>query len=480
MSLEEAPSPLPFRVAFGLLLAAHALLYFRHDLIGQLWIDPPFHFTYYGFAWIAPWPGFGMYLHLAAMALCGLALAFGIFPRLSALLAGLGLTYVFLLEQALYLNHVYLLCLVCFLMALVPRPPAASRLSIRLLQFQICVVYFFAGVAKLNGDWLRGEPVRSWLAAAGAPHSEAVVYFVAYGGLLFDLSIVPLLLWRRTRVLALLLSLFFHLSNAYLFPLGVFPWFMLAATTLFLPRSWLHRRVPRIADRLAPSIEAPPAARVGARWRWLLVGGFAATQLLLPLRHHLYPGDVAWTEEGHRFAWRMRVKEKLGSAHFRVRPVGSEHEFWLDGRADLREWQIDAMVNRPDMILQYAHYLRDRLGSELGREVEVRCDSRVSLNGRPFAPLIDPDIDLAAEPRTLSAARWIVRDPDAARWTRSIDESTRTTIHQTAWDVAGSMKLARNAFPAGRSAGSAVECRSFLAKRRFTACHARSKTKTTL
>jgi hypothetical protein len=415
-----------FRIAFGVILVGHSLLYFRHDLIGQLWIQPSFHFTYFGFGWVRPWPGLGMYLHLALVAVCGLLVALGLWYRVAALLAGVGMSYVFLLEQALYLNHVYLLCLVCFLMAFVPahrigsldalrrtelRTPTVPRWSLGLLQIQIGLVYVYAGLAKLNGDWLAGEPVRLWLQERGAQtpllFSEPVVYLVAYGGLLFDLSIVPLLLWRRTRAVALILAVLFHLANAWAFPLGVFPWFMLAATTLLLPPSWPRRFLRRFSS--APSVEVepvptPPRVR---RVRWALLAIYVAIQLLVPLRHHLYPGDVAWTEEGHRFAWRMRVRDKVGAASFRVRLAGGTTEFTIDGRADLREWQIGAMVNRPDMILQYAHHLRDRLGRELGRPVEVRVESLVSLNGRPYLALINPEIDLGAEPRTLAPADWI-------------------------------------------------------------------------
>jgi len=407
-----------FRAAFGVVIVCHALLYFRHDLIGQLWIEPSFHFTYLGFGWVRPWPGVGMYLHVALLATCGLLLAAGVWSRIAALLAGLALSYLFLLEQALYLNHVYLLCLTCFLMACAP------RLSLGLLRFQFGLVYVYAGLAKLNGDWLAGEPIRMWLEQRGQATpmetlltSEAVVYLVAWGGLLFDLSIVPLLLWRRTRVAALILAAVFHLSIAWLFPLGVFPWFMLAATTLLLPRDWPRRVLRRFGTTQAGTVETRPIPSRSRRMRFVLIGTYAAIQLLLPLRHHLYPGDVAWTEEGHRYAWRMRVKDKVGAARFRVRLAGGTTEFTVDPATELRDWQVEAMVNRPDMILQYAYRLRDRMSHELGRSVEVRVDSLVSLNGRPYRRMIDPEVDLAVEPRTLASAGWI----EGASSTSAID-----------------------------------------------------------
>jgi hypothetical protein len=407
-----------FRIAFGSMIVWHALAYFRHDLIGQLWIRPPFHFTYYGFSWVRPWPGAGMYVHVALLGLCGLLVAAGLGYRIAALLAGLGLTYLFLLEQALYLNHVYLLCLVCFLMACVPahclasldsrlRPALRSatvpRWALGLLQLQIAIVYVYAGVAKLNGDWLAGEPVRSWLRERSELLSpEPIVWLVAYGGLLFDLAVVPLLVWRRTRAAVFVIAVGFHLANAWLFPLGVFPWFMIAATTLFLPPDWPRRVLGKTASSPAVSARSRPRLLLAS------IAIYAAIQLLLPLRHHLYAGNVAWTEEGHRFSWRMRVKDKVGAARFRVRPAGGTTEFVVDTRRDLTPWQEDAMVNRPDMILQFAHHLSRRLGDDLGGAVEIRVDSAVSLNARPYAPLIDPEVDLAAESRTLRHADWIL------------------------------------------------------------------------
>ena len=119
------------------------------------------------------------------------------------------------------MNHIYLICLVGFLMVFVPahglwsldawrrpglRSQTVPRWALAILRFQIGLVYVYAGLAKLNGDWLAGEPVRTWLiersegtSLAPLLAAEPVVYLVAYGGLLFDLAVVPLLAWRRTR-----------------------------------------------------------------------------------------------------------------------------------------------------------------------------------------------------------------------------------------------------------------------------------------
>ena len=75
-----------------------------------------------------------------------------------------------------------------------------------------------------------------------------MVYLFSYGGLLLDLFAVPLLLWPRTRNLTYAVTLGFHLMNAQLFNIGMFPWFMICATLLFFPPDWPRRvRPPPVA-----------------------------------------------------------------------------------------------------------------------------------------------------------------------------------------------------------------------------------------
>lgn len=156
--------------------------YFSNGWIGAFWVEPAFHFTYYGFGWIQPWPGIGMYVHFAALAVLALLVALGLFYRMSIALFCVGFTYVFMLDQTAYQNHFYLVCLLSFLMIFVPanrvfsldamRRPGGETVpawSLWILRFQMGVVYFFGGIAKLNGDWLRGEPMTIWL----SPYAQA-------------------------------------------------------------------------------------------------------------------------------------------------------------------------------------------------------------------------------------------------------------------------------------------------------------------
>jgi len=409
-----------FRVLFGLIMLVEVGRYFLYDWVRQFYIAPKFHFAYFGFEWLKPWPGSGMYWHFAALGLLATCITAGFCYRIAAALFFLGFTYVFLLDEVLYLNHFYLVCLLSFLMIFLPAHRSMSldatlRPAIRaqtipgwpiwLLRIQLGIVYFYAGLAKLNADWLRGEPIRTWLARRDdlpflgpAATSEVTVAFFTWGGLVLDLLIFPALLWRRTRVYAFVAATGFHVMNAAMFRIGIFPWLMLGATLLlFAPFG-----SPQAASTVTKSWL--PAARLTR----ILAAVYLAVQFLFPLRHFLYPGNVSWTEEGHRFSWHMKLRSKVAKARYEVFDPESDESWEVDPRDYLEKWQIRKMPGQPDMVLQFAHYLADEFRRKGYRDVEVRADVRAALNGRRPRRLIDADVDLARVQRSLGHATWIL------------------------------------------------------------------------
>jgi hypothetical protein len=136
---------------------------------------------------------------------------------------------------------------------------------------------------------------------------------------------------------------------------------------------------------------------------------YLAAQILIPLRHWLYPGDVNWTEEGHRFSWRMKLRSKDTRLFVTLRDADTGREWSVAPGDGVQPWQLDEMATRPDMILQYAHYVAAQSRSAVGvAHPRVFVEALCSLNGAPEQPLIDPHVDLAAEPRSLRHARWIL------------------------------------------------------------------------
>ncbi|HEV2853180.1 MAG TPA: HTTM domain-containing protein [Thermoanaerobaculia bacterium] len=410
---------------FGAIMLWEVCRYFNKGWIERYFITPPFHPGYFGFEWVAPLSGSGMYAVFAALGVLAACILTGFAYRWAAPLFFLGFTYVFLLDATRYLNHFYLIVLVSFLLAVLPahrdfsidawRNPAIRAgfmpaWMLGLLRLQIGIPYFYGGLAKLSPDWLRGEPMRMWLAQrTGFPligpffTQDWMVYAFVYGGLLLDLLAVPMLLWPRTRKLALVLLALFHLLNARLFVIGIFPWMMLAAALIFLPPATLRPKTLQ-----APQTPQTPAGTVRnwPRWALALVAVYAVLQLLVPLRHLLYPGDTNWTEEGHRFSWHMKLRDKEGMVLFSVED--SEGTRLVNPDEYLLPHQAAKLVNGPDLILQLAHHIAADYRRRGHRDVKVHAIAMASLNGRKPQPLIDPAVDLAARSRSLRPSPWIV------------------------------------------------------------------------
>lgn len=288
-----------FRIAFGGIMLWEVGLHVGNGWIARYWVEPQFHFTYYGMSWIRPWPGLGMDLHWLALGVLAACIMLGAWYRISAALFFLGFTYVFLLDQARYLNHFYLMSLISFLMIFLPahrmfsidawrNPEMRSDLvpawSVWLLRFQVGVPYFFGGIAKINADWLRGEPIRMWLPnLSDFPvlgrffNNEPAVWLFTYGALFLDLFVVFLLLNRRTRSFGFLAITAFHFMNARFFPIGIFPWLMIAATTIYFQPDWPHRVWQDIKQRHPFRLPALITGFVVG----FLIGGFIPTSFSL-------------------------------------------------------------------------------------------------------------------------------------------------------------------------------------------------------
>ncbi|MDA0284442.1 MAG: HTTM domain-containing protein, partial [Planctomycetota bacterium] len=343
-----------FRIVFGAFMIYHVRGWCISGRIDERLINPVLHFTYYGFDWIRPWPGDLMYLHFYVMAGLATTITIGLFYRVSAVLFCLAYWYAWLIDKTEYINHYYLCGLIAFLMIFLPahrsfsldaliRPERRSGMmptwALWLLRVQLGIPYFFGGIAKLNYDWLHGQPARLWMARkSGIPiigdvvTEEWFVGLVAYGGLLFDLLIVPALLWRRTRLLGYGVSLLFHLSNSQLFSIGIFPWFMIASTLLFFDPDWPRRilRCPLLTDH------APANGKQLSKQQLLVVmclGLYLSIQVLVPLRHFVIRDNIpSWSEVGHNFSWHMMLRSKRGAARFYVTDPQLGHSGVFDVR----------------------------------------------------------------------------------------------------------------------------------------------------
>ncbi|NJM93504.1 MAG: HTTM domain-containing protein [Cytophagales bacterium] len=345
LSHEQSPAPLAvFRILFGLLMLASTLRFWAQGWISQLYIEPQFYFTYPGFHWVQPLGDPGMYLIFGLMALSALMITLGWFYRLFSVLFFLSFTYVELIDKTNYLNHYYFISLVAFLLIWLPahrhfsldvhggRVSALCRVprwAVGSLQLQLGLVYFFAGWAKVNSEWLlEAQPLAIWLPARShlpliGPllTYKATAYAFAWFGALYDLSIPFFLCFRRTRPWAYLAVLAFHLTTAWLFPIGVFPYVMIFASLIFFSGQWHERLLAGLGAWLAPMARSLGASSRSTSLRGstgllILLGIHFVIQLAMPLRYLAYPGNLFWHEQGYRFSWRVMLMEKAGSSEF--------------------------------------------------------------------------------------------------------------------------------------------------------------------
>jgi vitamin K-dependent gamma-carboxylase len=441
----DASSLVVFRIGFGLIMLWEVWRYWSYGWISKYYIEPDFQFKYFGFEWIEPWPGEWMYVHYAVVAALAFFITIGFLYRVSTHLFFLAFSYIFLLEQAHYLNHLYLVILVSFILCMVPanrylaidawlnpekKSDTVPAWSVWLLRAQFEVLYIYAGIVKLNGDWLQLEPLSMWLAGrSGMPvlgdlfMQDWSVAVAAYGIIILHMIGAPLLLWKRARIYVFLIYACFHTLNHFVFSIGIFPWLTLFATLIFFDPDWpkqVWRKLGALFGRKTMPRRETARSSARAEHNWLpgpvaqnfilgAIGLWLAYQVLMPLRHLLYPGNVSWTEEGHAFSWQMKLRDKRGEANFLVRDPLTDRTWRVNPEHHLTSRQARKMSTRPDMILQFAHYLADHWKSEYNVEnAEVKVFSKVSLNGRKAVTMIDPSVDLSKIDRSLKRADWIL------------------------------------------------------------------------
>jgi hypothetical protein len=439
-----------FRVIFGGVMLFSLLRFIGKGWVTELYVAPKVYFPYYGFKWVQPLGEGGMYALFGLMALSALGLTLGLFYRWSAVLFFASFTYGELIDKTNYLNHYYFVSVVAFLLILVPahrhfsldvlRQPRlwvshVPRWAVLIFQLQLGLVYFFAGVAKLNPDWLLDAmPLRYWLPAhthlplIGPLLDQAWVAFLfCWFGTLYDLSIPFFLSWGRSRPLAYATVVVFHVLTAMLFQIGMFPYIMMATTLVFFSEAF-HQRVLGVLRRFArvrlpgqPVFAGLPS--LSQKVLFSLLALHFAVQVLAPFRFLLYPDKLFWTEQGYRFSWRVMLMEKTGTAFFYVRDPRTGQETEIHNRDYLTVNQEKMVASQPDMILQFAHLLREDYKRKGVPDPQVRAEAYVSLNGRGSRLLIDPAVDLAAERESFLPKKWILPFDEPALQAQAVGQN---------------------------------------------------------
>ncbi len=282
------------------------------------------------------------------------------------------------------------------------------RWTIDVIKALLFIVYFYAGLAKLNSDWLlEAMPLKIWLPSkydipffGNVLQQEWLHYAFSWGGMLYDLLIPFLLLYKPTRKVAFFLVIVFHVMTRVLFPIGVFPFVMIVSALIFFDASF-HQKIIngisklfKISEVKIQQFSSSRAYHFGSKIPIIIVGLFLVIQVLLPWRYLAYPNELFWTEEGYRFSWRVMLMEKAGYAQFKVKDTKTGKQFLVNNSDFLSPFQEKQMSTQPDFILQYAHFLGEHFESQGIENVGVFVESYVALNGRLSQPYVDPQVNL--------------------------------------------------------------------------------------
>ena len=413
--VDNAPLIL-FRMAFGLLIFLESVGAIFTGWVRNALIAPAYNFTLIGLEWLQPPDGYFMYGYFATMGLCGLGVMLGYRYKTSIGLFTILWILVYWMQKTHYNNHYYLLILLCLFMLSVPANAYCSldakrssskvsltcpRWCLSIFIIQLWIVYSFAAIHKFYPGWLNGDFIamnlggkKNYWLIGDLLQNELLQQMVVYGGILFDGTIIYFLLFKKTRKAAFIISIFFHLFNSVVFQIGIFPYLMIASCVFFFdPNS-----VRKTFFKKKPAINFSQNSTVQFSKKhyaiMLVFGLYFAHQIYLPLRHHLYKGDVFYTEEGHRLSWRMMLRYKQGTLTFKVHSPANDSTWLVNPRHFVSIRQARSMAGKPDMIWQMAQYLDKQYAIQGIEDVEVRAESFVRLNRGEKVRLIDENIDL--------------------------------------------------------------------------------------
>ena len=280
------------------------------------------------------------------------------------------------------------------------------RLYLFTLQALIIIVYVIAGINKLNPYWLVDlQPMTHILAQIGINENSFLILLFTYLGLFFDLLIGPLLLLKRTRYIAIIVAILFHLMNFTIFILangeiGFFPFVMISTLVLFVSSNKLE------------SYKLKPNARLLSRQYYkktisFFLLFFLIIQIILPFRHVFVKGYVDYNGIGQRFSWRLKNMYKepktAGLVEFTVftkdTTVVSTFNLFNIGNANiiLTNRQRTNLIYYPNIIPAFAqkiekHFQDSIRNFDFDFIIKGRCE--ISFMGRESELLFDPNIDL--------------------------------------------------------------------------------------
>ncbi|KAG9263343.1 vitamin K-dependent gamma-carboxylase [Astyanax mexicanus] len=473
-----------FRFLFGMLMALDITQERGLSHLDYKYLDgtPVCRFPLFNF--LEPLPMDWMYFVYLVMFLGAVGIMLGCFYRLACLMFISTYWYVFFLDKTAWNNHSYLYGLIGFQLTLMDanrywsvdglRNPKKRNAHVplwnyTLLRTQIFLVYFIAGVKKLDADWVEGYSMKylahHWLFDPFRlllPVELISLMVVHGGGLILDLSAGYLLFFDATRPVAFFFVSYFHCMNSQLFSIGMFAYTMLATSPLFCYTDWPRRffgYFPEFLRPVLPLVSPPsrpssscvyPTPSTGSiqqqdspaspkpskpRFRHKLAAVFTiiyiTEQLFLPYSHFITQGYNNWTNGLYGYSWDMMVHSR-SHQHVKITyrdGVTGEIGYLNPGVfTQSKRWK-----DHGDMLKQYATCLSHTLPRFNISDPQIYFDIWVSINDRFQQRIFDPRVDIVkADWSPFRPNPWLM--PllvDLSPWRTKFDEIEGTLDNQT-------------------------------------------------
>ncbi|CAH1236547.1 unnamed protein product [Diabrotica balteata] len=362
--------------------------------------------------------------------------------QVSTILFGVPYWYLFMLDKSLWNNHSYLFGIITLLLM---GSSANQYFSLDgyldkslknrdvpywnyfILKYQFFLLYFLAGLKKMNMEWLDGYAMANlgehWVFTPFSLvlHPEQIAYFIVHWfGFLLDLTIGFWMLIDVTRPVAFLFCASFHLMNSRLFGIGMFPYVCLATMPLFCEETWPKKIMSLFTNKNLDSSpsnnclyqlkgkKGPSEYNTTITWQHKLVVSLVlfhcGLQVFLPYSHFITKGYNNWTNGLYGYSWDMMVHSWDTVVIIKVVDNENQRELFVDPQAltDGTRWGIHA-----DMCVQYAQCLKrnvipntDTLDTNynskesLSSNISVYIDVWCSLNKRFTQRMYNPNYDL--------------------------------------------------------------------------------------
>jgi hypothetical protein len=135
---------------------------------------------------------------------------------------------------------------------------------------------------------------------------------------------------------------------------------------------------------------------------------YLAIQFLIPLHPFLLSGGNQWAFMQHRFCWRMMLQKQSIQGYFYVTDPNTDRTNRVAPQDFLTPLQMVRIYWQPDTILQCAYYLARTMPRMGSNPLTVEARIFVSVNSRRPELFVNPNVDLAAESRSLLPPRWVL------------------------------------------------------------------------